>query len=76
LRTVYDLTPEQYRQRWGLSNAYPMVAPNYALRRSQLAKSIGLEVRSHKLFPRSRRASVTEFGKNPLQAVPEENLNR
>ena len=38
----YNLTPEQYRQRWGLSRDYPMVAPNYAAKRSELAKSIGL----------------------------------
>src|SRR5918998_2526458 len=42
LRTQYDLTPEQYRERWGLPNDYPMVAPNYAKARSQLAKEMGL----------------------------------
>src|SRR3954454_25025522 len=42
LRTVYDLTPDQYRAKWGLPPAYPMVAPNYAAARSQLAKSMGL----------------------------------
>lgn len=42
LQTSYDLTPEQYRTRWGLPPDYPMVAPNYAARRSTLAKSIGL----------------------------------
>ena len=42
LKTSYDLTPEQYRERWGLAADYPMVAPNYAKRRSQLAKKIGL----------------------------------
>lgn len=42
LKTAYDLTPEQYRERWGLALDYPMVAPNYAQRRSLLAKSIGL----------------------------------
>jgi predicted transcriptional regulator len=38
----YNLTPDQYRQRWGLRPDYPMVAPNYAARRSELAKSFGL----------------------------------
>jgi predicted transcriptional regulator len=38
----YNLTPEQYRQRWGLGRDYPMVSPNYAARRSELAKSFGL----------------------------------
>lgn len=42
LRTAFDLTPEQYRARWGLPSDYPMVAPNYAERRSNLAKQIGL----------------------------------
>ena len=42
LKTSYDLSPEQYRERWGLPADYPMVAPNYAKRRSALAKEIGL----------------------------------
>jgi predicted transcriptional regulator len=42
LRTLYDLTPEQYRERWGLPPDYPMVAPNYAKARSELAKEMGL----------------------------------
>ena len=42
LSTSYNLTPEQYREKWGLDASYPMVAPNYAERRSELAKQIGL----------------------------------
>ena len=42
LATRYNLTPAAYRQRWGLPNDYPMVAPAYAAQRSALAKSIGL----------------------------------
>ncbi|MFC4169374.1 MucR family transcriptional regulator [Teichococcus aestuarii] len=42
LKTAYDMTPEQYRERWGLPADYPMVAPNYARHRSSLAKKIGL----------------------------------
>ena len=42
LMTHYNLTPDQYRQKWGLSADYPMVAPNYAEQRRTLAKSIGL----------------------------------
>lgn len=42
LKTAYDMSPQQYRERWGLPADYPMVAPNYAERRSQLAKDIGL----------------------------------
>src|SRR6185436_19847717 len=42
LRTAYNLTPDQYRAKWGLPPTYPMVAPNYAAARSELAKSMGL----------------------------------
>ncbi len=42
LKTSYNLTPEQYRERWGLGSDYPMVAPDYAKHRSSLAKKIGL----------------------------------
>ncbi len=50
LRTHYDLTPEQYREKWNLPPDYPMVAPNYAEARSNLAKQMGLG--------RSRREAV------------------
>ncbi|HYG91391.1 MAG TPA: MucR family transcriptional regulator [Azospirillum sp.] len=42
LRTTYDLSPDQYRAKWGLPNDYPMVAPNYAAARSEMAKNLGL----------------------------------
>jgi predicted transcriptional regulator len=42
LRTQYSMTPEQYREKWGLAPDYPMVAPNYAAARSELAKQMGL----------------------------------
>lgn len=42
LRTKYDMSPEEYRTKWGLPKDYPMVAPNYAKARSELAKSMGL----------------------------------
>jgi predicted transcriptional regulator len=42
LRTQYNMTPEQYREKWSLPADYPMVAPNYAAARSQLAKQMGL----------------------------------
>lgn len=42
LKSAYNLTPESYRERWGLAADYPMVAPNYAEKRSKLAKNIGL----------------------------------
>ena len=42
LRTQYNMTPEAYREKWGLAKDYPMVAPNYAKARSELAKQMGL----------------------------------
>ena len=42
LNTAYGMTPDEYRERWGLPHDYPMVAPNYAKKRSALAKEIGL----------------------------------
>ncbi|MCB1532547.1 MAG: MucR family transcriptional regulator [Alphaproteobacteria bacterium] len=42
LKTAYNMTPEEYRERWGLPADYPMVAPSYAQKRSKLAKEIGL----------------------------------
>ena len=48
LRTAYDMSPEQYRERWNLPADYPMVAPNYAKQRSRLAKEIGLGTRARK----------------------------
>jgi predicted transcriptional regulator len=48
LMTHYSLTPDQYRQKWGLSADYPMVAPNYAEQRRKLAKSIGLGTKRRK----------------------------
>ncbi|KJC49426.1 MucR family transcriptional regulator [Bradyrhizobium sp. LTSPM299] len=48
LRTQYNMTPEQYRDKWGLPADYPMVAPNYAVARSQLAKKMGLGQQARK----------------------------
>ncbi len=45
LRTHYNMTPEEYREKWGLPHDYPMVAPNYARQRSDLAKKMGLGTR-------------------------------
>jgi predicted transcriptional regulator len=50
LKTAYNMTPDQYRERWGLPPDYPMVAPNYARHRSSLAKKIGLGTK-----PRGRK---------------------
>jgi predicted transcriptional regulator len=48
LMTHYQMTPDQYRQKWGLNSDYPMVAPNYAEQRRTLAKSIGLGTKRRK----------------------------
>jgi predicted transcriptional regulator len=48
LKTAYNMTPEAYRERWGLGSDYPMVAPNYARQRSRLAKEIGLGTRARR----------------------------
>lgn len=54
LRTQYDMTPEAYRQKWGLPTDFPMVAPNYAKARSELAREMGLGQQRRK--PRAARA--------------------
>jgi predicted transcriptional regulator len=64
LMTHYDLTPEAYRQKWGLPADYPMVAANYAAKRSELAKSIGLGRKAAASEP------VEEVAPDP-QAEPE-----
>lgn len=48
LKTAYNMTPEEYRERWNLPVDYPMVAPNYAEHRSSLAKQIGLGTKSRR----------------------------
>lgn len=48
LKTAYNMTPEEYRERWNLPADYPMVAPNYAKQRSKLAKQIGLGTRARR----------------------------
>ncbi|HJP19959.1 MAG TPA: MucR family transcriptional regulator [Alphaproteobacteria bacterium] len=48
LQTRYGMTPDEYRERWGLTADYPMVAPNYAAQRSALAKKIGLGTKRRK----------------------------
>lgn len=48
LKTRYNMTPEEYRERWGLPADYPMVAPRYAQQRSDLAKKIGLGTKRRK----------------------------
>jgi predicted transcriptional regulator len=56
LRRRFGLTPEDYRAKWNLPSDYPMTAPNYAARRSSLAKSFGLGQRARKVPARKTRA--------------------
>ena len=65
LRTVYDLTPDQYRAKWGLAADYPMVAPNYAAARSELAKQLGLG-------QKRRSEPVVDAQPAPVQAEPKQ----
>ena len=57
LRTKYDLTPDQYRARWSLPHDYPMVAPNYAAARSELARNMGLGQQRRKVVKGKRKAA-------------------
>lgn len=60
LRTQYNLSPAEYRDKWGLSSDYPMVAPNYARARSELAKTMGLGTQRKKtLTPRTASGQPT-----------------
>ena len=61
LKTAYNMTPDDYRKRWGLPSDYPMVAPNYAAARSKLAKKIGL---GRKPGTKAKKPSKT---KNPTK---------
>jgi len=56
LRSRYNLTPDEYRAKWHLPRDYPMVAPNYAERRSQFAKKIGLGRKPKPAKPKRKRA--------------------
>jgi len=58
LRTEYDMSPDEYRQRWGLPPDYPMVAPNYSEARSALAKSIGLGRKPDAGSSRARKSAA------------------
>jgi predicted transcriptional regulator len=59
LRTKYGMSPEEYREKWGLAKDYPMVAPNYAAARSALAKNMGLG--------KGGRATVARRGRRPAK---------
>ncbi len=54
LRTTFNMTPKEYRARWGLPPDYPMTAPNYAKARSEMAKKIGLGKKATKVKPKGK----------------------
>lgn len=60
LRSSFDMTPEQYRAKWGLPSDYPMVAPAYAEARSALAKSMGLGRKAAAAPAKAKRAARTK----------------
>lgn len=63
LRTAYDMSPEEYRAKWGLPPDYPMVAPNYSMARSTMARSIGLGSRGR------RAAADAQPAPEPVEEV-------
>ena len=72
LQSAYGMTPKQYREKWGLPESYPMVAPDYAARRSALAQEIGLG-RAVKATP--ELSDVSE-GEVPVTRLPEKKPGR
>jgi predicted transcriptional regulator len=67
LRTAYDMSPEDYRAKWGLPADYPMVAPNYAAARSELARKMGLGRQRAKAAPAPAPAKAKR-GRKPAAA--------
>ncbi|MDZ5451198.1 MucR family transcriptional regulator [Labrys sp. ZIDIC5] len=67
LRTAYNMTPEQYREKWALAADYPMVAPNYSAQRSRLAREFGLGQRRQE--PESMPASPRAPSKGKRKKV-------
>lgn len=64
LKTVYNMTVEQYKERWGLPADYPVVSPNYAKRRSEIAKTSGLGMTSHR-----RKLKIVKDGTDSHAAI-------
>lgn len=72
LHSAYDMTPQQYREKWSLPESYPMVAPTYAVRRSALAQEIGLQ-RATKAPAEISETSETDI---PVTRLPEKKRGR
>ncbi|EHH66888.1 MucR family transcriptional regulator [Gluconobacter morbifer] len=69
LKTAYNMTPDEYRARWGLPSEYPMVAPGYSAQRSALAREIGLG-------SRNRSSAPQEEDLPPVKKLPEKRRGR
>ena len=69
LMTHYQMTPDEYRQKWGLNADYPMVAPNYAEQRRTLAKKIGLGTKRRRTGG-ARSSDRARRGRGPGQPLP------
>ena len=69
LRTKYDMSPDEYRAKWGLPADYPMVAPSYSAARSQLAQKMGLGRKAAEPAPKARAAAKPAAAKKPKGAV-------
>ncbi len=70
LRTHYEMTPEDYRRKWGLPADYPMVAPNYSKRRSQFAKKIGLGRKEQPATKSKRKPTKRKSTKRNITTRP------
>ncbi len=71
LRSTFGLSPEQYREKWGLAPDYPMVAPNYAQHRSRLAKQLGLGRKQQESVEEEEVVQAVEPEPAPIQEVRE-----
>ncbi|MFT8347246.1 MucR family transcriptional regulator [Gluconobacter oxydans] len=69
LKTAYNMTPDEYRARWGLPPEYPMVAPGYSAQRASLAREIGLG-------SRTRASALQEEDLPPVKKLPEKRRGR
>ena len=69
LMTHYQMTPDQYRAKWGLAADYPMVAPNYAETRRALAKAIGLGTKRRKMSAKPSNETVMRPRRRPGEAI-------
>ena len=74
LKTAYNMTPEEYRVRWGLPSEYPMVAPSYSEKRSSLAREIGLGSTTRPSSPQV--SSPEEDTLPPVKRLPEKRRGR